>query len=101
MHVDDFYLDIEDAPAGAVLCYAESVSSLKHNRAAKIALRAYYEGKVELLQQRQTGPHSDGTPGKFSYFAIKRKDVRPPRVPIYLREMVDRILGIKRAEDEA
>jgi hypothetical protein len=89
--VADFILELEEAPGGAALLYAEEVPSLKSNRCAKLALAAYYRGEVELVQQRVTGPHSDGTPGKFNYYAIKRAEIKPPRVPIYLKEMVARL----------
>lgn len=73
------------AKPGDAICYAFGVSiktcPKEMKKAAREALKAYYAGRVELVQRRLTGPFDDPSRlGTFAYLAIKRDIIRVPYV---------------------
>lgn len=76
--VGSFSRWLQDAQPGSVCSYHTGLlgfdreSNWEADRLARIAMRSYYVGRIELVQQRLG-------PGVCDYLAIKRKHERPPR----------------------
>ena len=77
---------LEAADPGDVITY-HSGRSLEGCKAATTALAAYYQGRVELVQQRLLN-------GNFAYQAIVRRDVRRPPVHRPVENLVRKLLRI-------
>jgi hypothetical protein len=80
MEPTDFEQTLYKARPGTVITYhvGESLHGCKNRRQA---LRAYYDGLVDLCQRRVGG-------GKFAYLAVRRRRVRAPDYPLRYEALV-------------
>ena len=82
---EDFTHWLGTANPGAKFVYAETEYLSKTldptQRVATLALRAFYEGTVDLVQKRLSGPPD----GVFRYIAIKRRNTAERGMPYWLK----------------
>jgi hypothetical protein len=82
MHVKDFNKEPRDAKAGDQIVYMTAHRIPRGSAIAEAAERSYWLGETELVQRRFTRG------GMFAYIAVKRRTVKPPRIPDNLRTRV-------------
>jgi hypothetical protein len=87
MNAAEFEKRLEQARAGEQLIYFVG-ESLRGCSAKRSALRAFYDGRVDLIQKRV------GTSSEFAYTAVKRRRVEPRDYPLHLEPTV-----LKQTED--
>jgi hypothetical protein len=95
MTAKQFEAALDKANPGEAIPYHRGVN-LEECKAASAALRAYYEGRCELVQKRLTGPFEAPLTGNFQYLAIKRRYTEPPDIHPDLSGRVARLV----ADDE-
>jgi hypothetical protein len=84
---------LDAAKPGEIICY-HAGAYLDPKAAGTAALRAYFEGRVELVQKKLMGD-------QYSYLAIVRRDETRPRVPLALENLARRLLRISEEETVA
>ena len=80
MEDTDFEQRLDEASPGTVIVYHRG-DSLHGCKARRVALRAFYDGRADLLQRRAGD-------GEFEYLAMKKRRVEPPEYPTKYEEMI-------------